>query len=229
MAHGVLQLAPLASISSQLTDAVAQHGILAVFVLMALDALLPVGGELVMLYAGVLAAGAVSHAAPQLLGLHPHVGFEAYLVLTLAGTLGYLLGSLAGWTIGLRGGRPLLERHGRWLHLPPARVARAERWFDRFGPAAVFLGRLTPLVRSFISIPAGVFRVPLVAYTVLTFAGGLIWCAAFAAAGWALGDRWTQLDHAFRYVDVAVVVAVVGVVGLLLVHRRRTRRAYARR
>jgi membrane protein DedA with SNARE-associated domain len=229
MAHGVLQLAPLASLSSQLTDAVAQHGILAVFVLMALDALLPVEGELVMLYAGVLAAGAVSNAAPQLLGLHPHVGLEAYLILTLAGTLGYLLGSLVGWTIGLRGGRPLLERHGRWLHLPPARLARAERWFDRFGPAAVFLGRLTPLVRSFISIPAGVFGVPLLGYTVLTFAGGLIWCAAFAGAGWALGDQWTQLDHAFRYVDVVVVAALVGAVGLLLVRRRRTRRAYARR
>jgi membrane protein DedA with SNARE-associated domain len=229
MTHGILQLAPLASISSQLTDAVAQHGILAVFVLMALDALLPVGGELVMLYAGVLAVGAVNHAAPQLLGLRPHVGLEAYLVLTLAGTFGYLLGSLAGWAIGLRGGRPLLERHGRWFHLPPARLARAERWFDRFGPAAVFLGRLTPLMRSFISIPAGVFRVPLAGYTALTFAGGLIWCAAFAGAGWALGDHWTQLDHAFRYVDVVVAVAVASVVALLLVRRRRSRSAYARR
>jgi len=219
----------LASISAQVTDAVAQHGIVAVFVLMAIDALLPVGGELVMLYAGVLAAGAVSHAAPQLLGLHPHVGLEAYMVLTLAGTFGYLLGSLAGWAIGLRGGRPLLERHGRWLHLPPPRLARAERWFDRFGPAAVFLGRLTPLVRSFISIPAGVFRVPLAGYTLLTFAGGLIWCAAFAAAGWALGDQWEQFDHAFRYVDVVVAAAVVGGVALLLVRRRRTRRVVARR
>jgi membrane protein DedA with SNARE-associated domain len=218
----------LASVSTQLTDAVAQHGIIAVFVLMAIDALLPVGGELVMLYAGVLAAGAVSHAAPQLLGLHPHVGLEAYLVLTLAGTLGYLLGSLAGWAIGLRGGRPLLEHHGRWLHLPPPRLARAERWFDRFGPAAVFLGRLTPLVRSFISIPAGVFRVPLPGYTLLTFAGGLIWCAAFGAAGWALGDRWEQLDHAFRYVDVVVAAALVGGVALLLLRRRRTRRVVAR-
>ncbi|HEV7773893.1 MAG TPA: DedA family protein [Conexibacter sp.] len=218
----------LASISTQVTDTVAQHGIIAVFVLMAVDALLPVGGELVMLYAGVLAADAVSHATPHVLGLHPHTGLEAYLVLTLAGTLGYLVGSLAGWTIGLRGGRPLLERHGRWLHLPPPRLARAERWFDRFGPAAVFLGRLTPLVRSFISIPAGVFRVPLAGYTLLTFVGGLIWCAAFAAAGWALGDQWEQLDHAFRYVDIVVAAAVIGGVVLLLVRRRRTR-AYARR
>jgi membrane protein DedA with SNARE-associated domain len=217
-----------ASISGQVTDAVGQHGILAVFALMAIDALLPVGGELVMLYAGVLAAGAVGHATPHLLGLHPHTGLEAYLVLTLAGTLGYLFGSLAGWVIGLRGGRPLLERHGRWLHLPPPRLARAERWFDRFGPAAVFLGRLTPLVRSFISIAAGVFRVPLLGYTLLTSAGGLIWCAAFAGMGWALGDRWEQLDHAFRYVDVVVAAAVVGGVVLLLM-RRRTRRVFARR
>jgi membrane protein DedA with SNARE-associated domain len=223
MAHRVLWLAPIASLSSQLIDAVARHGILAVFVLMALDALLPVGGELVMLYAGVLAAGVAGHGAPQLLGLHPHAGIEAYLALTLAGTFGYLIGSLAGWAIGFRGGRPLLERHGRWLHLPPGRVARAERWFERFGPAAVFLGRLTPVVRSFISIPAGVFGVPLAAYTALTFAGGLIWCAAFAGAGWALGARWTRLDHAFRYVDYAVVAIVVGLVALLLLRRRRGR------
>jgi membrane protein DedA with SNARE-associated domain len=219
--HGVQQSAAIASVSGQLVDAVARHGVLAVFALMALDALLPVGGELVMLYAGVLVAGVVSHGAPHLLGLHPHVGVEAYLTLTLAGTFGYLAGSLVGWTIGLRGGRPLLDRHGRWFHLAPERVARAERWFERFGPAAVFLGRLTPVVRSFISIPAGAFGVPLAPYAALTLAGSLIWCAAFAGAGWALGDRWTSLDHAFHYVDYAVVAVMAGFTALLLARRRR--------
>ena len=173
----------LASVSAQLVDLVARHGVLAVLVLMAVDALLPVGGELTMLYAGVIASGAVAGADVTVLGLHPHAGVESYLVMVAAGTLGYLAGSLAGWAIGARGGHPLLERHGRWLHLPPHRVARAQRWFDRFGSRAVFLGRLTPLVRSFISVPAGVFRAPLPSYTVLTALGSLIWCTLFAGLG----------------------------------------------
>src|SRR6188472_4479659 len=117
-------------------------GVYAVFALMAVDALLPVGGELVMLYAGALAAGALAGQAPALLGWHPATGLEAYVVLAAAGTLGYLFGSLVGWAIGVRGGRPLLERHGRRLHLKPGNLQRAERWFDRFGLWAVFVGRL---------------------------------------------------------------------------------------
>jgi membrane protein DedA with SNARE-associated domain len=84
----------------------------------------------------------------------------------------------------------------------------------------VFLGRLTPLVRSFISIPAGVFETPLAPYTVLTLAGSAIWCFAFAGAGWALGASYDSVHHAFRYVDVVIVVAVVGVAGALVTRRR---------
>ena len=86
-------------------------------------------------------------------------------MLATAGTLGYLLGSLVGWAIGRWGGHPLLERHGRWLHVTPENLDRAERWFDRHGRAAVFLGRLTPVVRSFISIPAGTLESPIGPYT----------------------------------------------------------------
>ncbi|HEY4278826.1 MAG TPA: DedA family protein [Conexibacter sp.] len=211
----------LASITGQLVDSLAHHGAPAVFVLMAVDALLPIGGELIMLYAGVIAAGAVAGADVSLLGLHPTAGFAAFLVMVVAGTLGSLLGSIVGWLIGDRGGHPLLERHGRWLHLSPRRVARAQRWFDRFGSYAVFLGRLTPLVRSFIAIPAGVFRTPLGPYVVLTTLAGVIWCAVFAAVGWAVSDSWHQIHDAFRYVDVAVVVAVVGGIAYVAMRGRR--------
>lgn len=217
----------LASVSAQLVDLVARHGVLAVLVLMAVDALLPVGGELTMLYAGVIASGAVAGADVTVLGLHPHAGVESYLVMVAAGTLGYLAGSLAGWAIGARGGHPLLERHGRWLHLPPHRVARAQRWFDRFGSRAVFLGRLTPLVRSFISVPAGVFRAPVPSYTVLTALGSLIWCALFAGLGWAASDNWEQVHHAFRYADYAVVAAALLAVAWLVARARRNRRPTA--
>jgi membrane protein DedA with SNARE-associated domain len=199
-------------------------GAYAVFALMALDALLPVGGELIMLYAGALAAGAIAGQEPVLLGWHPATGVEAYVVLALAGTLGYLFGSLIGWEIGRRGGRPLLERHGRRLHVDADNLAHAEAWFERWGDWAVFVGRVTPLVRSFISIPSGVLGSPLGRYTTLTLAGSAIWCFGFAAAGWALGNGYERLHHSTRFADYAVVLlAVVAGVAALLVHRRRGR------
>jgi membrane protein DedA with SNARE-associated domain len=215
----------LASLTSQLTGWVGQHGVYAVFVLMAIDAVLPVGGELVMLYAGALAAGAIVGHHPMLFGTTLQTGAEAYVVLALAGTLGYLVGALAGWAIGRLGGRALLERHGRWLHLGPANLQRAEDWFERRGSLAVFLGRLTPLVRSFVSIPAGVLRSPLPSYTLLTLLGSAIWCFGFAGAGWALGSGYEKVHHAFRYVDVLLVVAILIaiVVATLLVRNRDAR------
>jgi membrane protein DedA with SNARE-associated domain len=210
--------------TAHLTDWIAVHGVAAVFALMAIDAVLPAGGELVMLFAGALAAGAVSDRGVSVLGFALASGLESYLVLVAAGTLGYVAGALAGWALGMRGGRGLIDRHGGKLHLGPGRFARAERWFARFGPASVFLGRLTPLVRSFVSIPAGVLRFPLAPYLALTFAASLLWSAGFAGAGWALGGNWEQVDHAFRYADYVVVLAVVAA-GAVLLRRSFTARA----
>src|SRR4051794_41348884 len=95
-----------------------------------------------------------------------------------------------------------------WLHLSPAAFKRAEAWFARHGKRAVFLGRITPLVRSFISIPAGVLGSPLGPYTLLTLAGSLLWCFAFAAVGWAASGSWESIHHNLRYADYAVVAAV---------------------
>jgi membrane protein DedA with SNARE-associated domain len=215
----------LASITGQLTGLVGRHGAYAVFLVMALDALLPAAGELTMLYAGALAAGAIAGYHPVLFGHTLHTGFESYVVLALAGTLGYLVGAIVGWAIGSSGGRPLLERHGRRLHVGPENLATAQRWFDERGELTVFLSRLTPVVRSFISIPAGAFGSPLGRYIPLTLAGSAIWCFAFAGAGWALGSSYSSIHHAFRYVDVVVIAAAAGVVVLALMHRRRRRLA----
>jgi membrane protein DedA with SNARE-associated domain len=214
----------LASLTSTLTDWIGHHGAYAVFLIMAVDAVLPVGGELTMLYAGALASGAIAGRHPALLGHTLQPGLESYLILSLAGTLGYLLGALVGWAIGRSGGHALLERHGRWLHLSPERLERAERWFQRRGSWAVFLGRLTPVVRSFISIPAGVFGTPPGSYTLLTLAGSAIWCFAFAGAGWALGSSYERVHHAFGYVDIVVVAAVAATVVGLVAYRIRLRR-----
>jgi membrane protein DedA with SNARE-associated domain len=211
-----------ASITQTLTDFVGNHGVYAVFLLMAIDAVFPAGSEIVMLYAGALASGALAQHAVAF-GTTLHAGLEAYVVLALAGALGYLAGSIAGWAIGVRGGHALVERHGRWLHLPPERMQRAERWFERYGSPAVFLGRLTPIARSFISIPAGVLGSRFVPYTLLTLAGSLIWCFGFAGAGWALGSRYENAHNALRYVDYAVVAIGLAVVAIGLVHWRRKR------
>src|SRR4051812_36549939 len=111
----------LASVSSSVTDAIASHGAYAVFVLMLIDAMFPAASELVMLYAGALASGALGGQHIALFGAEVAFGLPAYLVMALAGTTGYLVGALIGWWIGYRGGRPLLERRGRWLHLSAER------------------------------------------------------------------------------------------------------------
>jgi membrane protein DedA with SNARE-associated domain len=102
-------------------------------------------------------------------------------------------------------------------------MQRAERWFERYGSPAVFLGRLTPIARSFISIPAGVLGSRFVPYTLLTLAGSLIWCFGFAGAGWALGSGYENAHNALRYVDYAVVAIGLAVVAIGLVHWRRKR------
>ena len=211
----------IASLTSHLTSSIAHHGAYAVFALMAIDALLPVGGELIMLYAGALSAGAIAGQHAVVFGTHLATGIESYVVLALAGSLGYLAGALVGWAIGARGGRALIERHGRWLHVAPETFERAESWFERFGNRAVFLGRLTPVVRSFISIPAGALGSPLGPYIALTLLGSMIWCFGFAAAGWALGDTWESFHRDFRYADYAAVAVVLAVVVAVVLHRRR--------
>jgi membrane protein DedA with SNARE-associated domain len=218
---------PLASITETITDwvttVVGDHGIYAVFALMLVDAVLPAASELVMVYSGALAAGAFSSSV-VLFGHEFESGFPAYVAMALSGTLGYLVGSLLGWALGLYGGRPYLERHGRWLHLSHDRLERAERWFDRFGNAAVFLGRITPVVRSFISVPAGVFRSRLGPYTVLTLIGSAIWCFALAGVGWALGSQWERFHENFHYVDYAVLAGIAVLLAYVLVRRRRSTR-----
>jgi membrane protein DedA with SNARE-associated domain len=221
----VLHALVVASITGTLTDWVGQHGAYAVFLIMALDAVFPAAGELTMVYAGALAAGAIAGQHPVVFGHTLQHGLESYLVLALAGTLGYLVGSLVGWWIGRIGGRPLIEHHGRRFHLSMEKLDRAEAWFERYGRWAVLLGRLTPLVRSFISIPAGVLESPLGSYTVLTLLASAIWCFGFAGAGWAVGASYDQIDQAFKYLEIASVVAVLAAIAWWLVRRRRERSA----
>jgi membrane protein DedA with SNARE-associated domain len=217
---------PVASITHSLTEAltslVGDYGLYAVFLLMLIDAVLPAASELVMVYGGAVAAGAFAGQNVTLFGADLGHGFTAYLAIALAGTIGYAIGGTLGWWIGRYGGRPLLERHGRWLHLDQAKLARAERWFDRWGDWGVFLGRITPVVRSFVSIPAGVFEVKFARYNVLTLIGSAIWAFAFAGVGYGLGSRYESFHHAFRIADYLVAAGVVAGLFYLILRRKRS-------
>lgn len=216
----------IASLTSSVTSHVASQGVYAVFVLMAIDAVFPAASELVMVVGGALAAGVISAAHHiSLFGAKIGFGAGAFVVIALAGTLGYLVGALIGWWIGLHGGRPLLERRGRWLHVTPENLDRAERWFDRWGNTGVLVGRVTPVLRSFVSIPAGVFEMPLAPYTVLTLVGSAVWAFALAGAGYGLGSSYTRFHHDFKYVEYAVVAGVVVLAAYLIYVARVRRRA----
>ncbi len=203
-----------------MTSFLAHNGVIAVFILMAIDAVFPAFSELVMVYGGALASGALASQV-DVFGSQK-TGTGAYIAIALSGTVGYLVGSIGGWAIGWYGGHPFIERYGRGLHLGPDRVARAERWFARFGSWAVLLGRVTPVARSFISIPAGLFRAPLPSYIVLTAIGSAAWAFALAGVGWGLGSNWSHFDHAFKYVEVAVVAGIVVWAAYWVVRKRRS-------
>ena len=210
----------LASITGSVTSFVGNHGVYAVFALMALDAVFPAASELVMLYAGALASGAFASQHVVLFGDRIATPGWAYVTMAMAGTLGYVVGAIIGWMIGRYGGRPFVERHGRLLHLGPDRLARAEHWFDRHDDLAVLFGRVIPVIRSFISIPAGLFRMPLGRYTLLTIPGSAVWAFGIAGIGWALGSHYERFHRAF---DIALVAGAVLLVLYLVLRQRSSR------
>jgi membrane protein DedA with SNARE-associated domain len=206
----------LSEITSVVTDAIGDYGLYAVFLLMLIDAVLPAASELVMVYGGALASGAFASAV-VFLGNDVESGFWAWLAIAAAGTIGYVLGSVGGWAIGIFGGRPYAERHGRWLHLNAAKLDKADRFFERWGDWFVLVGRVTPVLRSFVAVPAGIARMPLGRYTLLTIPGSALWCFALAGVGWALGSSWERFHEAFHYVDYVVLglIVVLAAYGLL--------------
>lgn len=221
----------MGGITGTITHAVGSGGIYAVFGLMAFDAVFPAASEVVMLYAGALAAGAFPGHEVTLFGARIFPEGAAFAAMALAGALGYWAGGLLGWVLGYLGGRPLVERCGRLLHLSAANLERAESWFRRHGLLAVLLARNVPVVRSFISIPAGISQLPLGPYAGLSLLGSLPWAFGFAAAGFALGTGWERVHETFTYADYVVLGALAGGLALALGRfaRRRRRRAKAQR
>lgn len=191
-----------------MTSFIGNHGLLAVFLFMTVAAVLPAASELTMIYGGALASGAIAGQI-ALFGHRFGSGLHAYLAVAITALVGNGLGAVGGWLLGVYGGQPLLERYGRYAHITPARIARAERWFDRFESVAVPLGFATPLVRSFVAIPAGLFEVPMRRFLLPALAGIAAFVFALGGIGWAVGSSWHTARHDADYVDVAVAVVVV--------------------
>ena len=188
-------------------------GLPGIFVLMAISsACIPIPSEVVMLFAGFAVADPGQSAAQH------HMTMVGVI---LAGLLGTMVGSWFAYAVG-RGGRlELLERHGAKVHIGPAQIERADRWFARYGEPTVLFGRLVPLVRAFVSLPAGVAKMPLGRFTALSLIGATPWVIALAFAGHALGGDWTSVRKWFEYVDYAILaLAVIGVVYVIMRRRR---------
>lgn len=144
--------------------------------------------------------------------------FSGYLVfkgellfwgVALAGAVGCVLGSIPAYYLGMYGGRPLVERYGRWLLISHHDLALADRWFERHGEIIIFIGRLLPAVRTFIAFPAGIARMHLGKFMFYTFIGSLIWCALLTYAGMKMGEHWKQLEVYFHEFHMVLVAAAV--------------------
>jgi len=203
-----------------LTHTVAANGYLAVFLLMAIgSACIPIPSEIVMVFGGALASAGFAQQA-----LHdPSRQLDFWLIIA-AGLAGSVVGSWVAYAIGSLGGRPLIDRWGRYMLLRPHEVDRAHRWFEDHGEAAVFISRMLPVVRAFISLPAGVARMPFFKFTLYTILGSIPWTLGLAWAGYLLGDQWHLVVKYFTPISIACGVVLVGLLAWWVTRRVRARR-----
>jgi membrane protein DedA with SNARE-associated domain len=189
------------SLSHTLLDLFTTYGYLGIFLAMAIESCcIPLPSELIMPLAGFLA-------------------YQNRLNLggdTLAGALGCVAGSIVAYWIGATGGRALLLRYGRYVLISHHDADRADEFFARHGDITIFLTRLMPIVRTFISLPAGITRMNFTKFVIYTFLGSLLWCFVLAYAGYKLGQHWTDVGSTLHQYDALVIVVAVILVGLFL-------------
>jgi membrane protein DedA with SNARE-associated domain len=193
------------------TEFIGSSGLPAVFVLMALEsACIPVPSEAIMLFAGF----SVSKGELTMVGI------------ITAGVLGNLVGSWIAYAVGYYGRLDLLEKN-RLIHVNARHLKWADDWFERYGSATVFFSRMLPIVRTFISLPAGVAKMPFWRFTALTAAGCVPWVTALAFLGRSVGDNWEEWREHLHYLDYVVLAAAVLGASYLLMRWRRAKSAAA--
>ncbi len=181
--------------SQLIMDWISQYGYLGIIFLMALEsATLPVPSEIVMPFAGYLVWLEGAMSLPGII---------------LAGTIGCTLGSIAAYAVGYYAGRPLIVRYGKYVLLREKHLVRAEEWFAKYGNKATFIARLLPVIRTVISLPAGISKMNFRTFTLYSFVGSLPWTAWLAYVGFWLGPHWRDISHVFRYLDILVAVGLV--------------------
>jgi membrane protein DedA with SNARE-associated domain len=196
-----------------ITDYLADYGYIAVFVLMVLEsACIPIPSEVTMVFGGFLVSR----------------GELDFFWVAMLGTVANVIGSWLAYWVGLRGGRPLILRWGRFILLREHELDRAHEWFERHGEAAVFVSRLLPVVRTFISLPAGVARMPFGKFTLYTFLGCLPWTFALTWAGVLLGDNWETFLRYGEPISWVIALGSVAFITWWVVRRIRARRAAER-
>jgi membrane protein DedA with SNARE-associated domain len=193
---------------------ISQYGYLAVFVLMlAESACVPIPSEVIMLFGGALAAGAVAGAHPLLMGVF------------VAGVLGSVAGSYLSWAVGKYAGQAAIGRWGRRVGIREQEIDKAATWFERHGPVAVLIGRVIPVIRTFISLPAGFADMPAGTFGLYTTLGAIPWTAGLTIVGYALGAHWEHVANDFHGPTYVIAGLVVAGLAVVLIRRRRAKAA----
>lgn len=196
----------IALLAAFVTTVIARAGYSGIVFLMAVEsACVPLPSEIIMPFSGYLV----------------FAGTLNIWVVALAGAVGSVLGSWVAYWVGANGGRAFIHRYGRFVLISPRDLALAERWFERYGDGTVFVGRLLPVVRTFIALPAGVARMPLWRFHLYTFVGSFLWCLGLAWIGRKMGEHWDTLGAYFHRFDAIIVALVlIGVAAYIWRHVR---------
>lgn len=209
------------TITTFITNLYITGGLAGIVLAMAIESCcIPLPSEIVMPLAGVMVA-----SGKLLAGVNPWLSL---VLVALAGSVGCLIGSIVAYGIGYAGGRPLLLKYGRYVLISQHDADRADYFFQKYGSATVFFSRLLPVVRTYISLPAGIAKMPFAKFCVYTFLGSFPWCLLLAYIGTVIGNNLTTLSPIFHDLDVVIIVAVVALVALYIWrHIRNDRKARA--
>jgi membrane protein DedA with SNARE-associated domain len=194
-------------LSNFIITAIERLGYYGIFMGMGLgSACIPIPSEIIMPFSGYIA----------------WEGKLNIIGVIFVGAFGCLAGSLLTYSVGRCGGRPFLEKYGRYVLIRKREIERAHEWFERHGEMAIFLSRMLPVIRAFISLPAGIAKMDVKKFSVYTFFGSLPWCFALAYAGVMLGQNWKELGNALESLGIIVLLGVITILGYVIYRRKTT-------
>lgn len=198
---GGLIEAVISELSRFVITCISRFGYSGILLTMAIEsACIPLPSEIIMPFSGYLVT----------------TGQFTMLGVTLAGAVGNVLGSIAAYYAGILGGRPFVERYGPYMLVSQRDLDLADRWFQKYGEAAVFFSRMLPVVRTFISLPAGIARMNVPRFVLLTFLGALPWCYLLAYIGVKMGERWEELRQYFHGLDIVIGLIIAAFVAFFI-------------